>query len=388
MQLDARSDLYSLALGARRVGDRPGPVRGRHHHRHAHRAHAASADRARGARPARRRRSTAPAALDPDDRYPDAGTMRQALADVGESLPPPGPLLLAGMVDHADPHPTRVAAPAGAAVVRPGRGRSAARAERRVAGAPSRRRRSARAASGRPVSGAWCRSSSRSCCWRPSRSRPRRSPGSAARPRCRSRASSGATTAGAPARSRRARGSRPASAPQAAPDPTGVVIGQSPGPGSWTSARHVRARRVVGPGAGLGAADRGPAVGERQEAARRDRLRVRHAGAGSTARPSRAARCSSVTPAAGHARRARRDAHGRLSKGHAPVPFPTSRSCTYADAVDGAHRRAPEGPRAARTCSRTTCRQGEVVSTLPAAGQPAPYGSTVAGRSCRTGRSW
>ena len=50
--------------------------------------------------------------LDPDERYPDAGTMRQALADVGDALPPPGPLVLAGMVDHADPHPTRVAAPA------------------------------------------------------------------------------------------------------------------------------------------------------------------------------------------------------------------------------------------------------------------------------------
>ena len=36
--------------------------------------------------------------------------MRQALADAGESLPPPAPLVLAGMVDHADPHPTRVAA--------------------------------------------------------------------------------------------------------------------------------------------------------------------------------------------------------------------------------------------------------------------------------------
>jgi serine/threonine-protein kinase len=33
------------------------------------------------------------------------------LADVGETLPPPGPLVLAGMVDHADPHPTRVAGP-------------------------------------------------------------------------------------------------------------------------------------------------------------------------------------------------------------------------------------------------------------------------------------
>src|SRR5438046_10455444 len=50
--------------------------------------------------------------LEPDDRYPDAGTMRQALADVGDTLPPPGPPLLAGMVDPTDPHPTRVALPA------------------------------------------------------------------------------------------------------------------------------------------------------------------------------------------------------------------------------------------------------------------------------------
>ena len=50
--------------------------------------------------------------LQPEDRYPDAGTMRQALADVGDTLPPPGALVLAGMVDEADPHPTRVAGPA------------------------------------------------------------------------------------------------------------------------------------------------------------------------------------------------------------------------------------------------------------------------------------
>jgi eukaryotic-like serine/threonine-protein kinase len=46
-------------------------------------------------------------AIDPNDRYPDAATMRQAIADAADALPPPGPLLLAGMVDKADPHPTR-----------------------------------------------------------------------------------------------------------------------------------------------------------------------------------------------------------------------------------------------------------------------------------------
>jgi eukaryotic-like serine/threonine-protein kinase len=46
-------------------------------------------------------------AIDPKDRYPDAATLRQAISDAAEMLPPPGPLELAGMVDHADPHPTR-----------------------------------------------------------------------------------------------------------------------------------------------------------------------------------------------------------------------------------------------------------------------------------------
>ena len=48
-------------------------------------------------------------AIDPNDRYPDAATMRQAISDAADALPPPGPLLLAGMVDRADPHPTRAA---------------------------------------------------------------------------------------------------------------------------------------------------------------------------------------------------------------------------------------------------------------------------------------
>ena len=108
LQLDARSDLYCLALVL--VESVTGRV-------------PFAADTTIGMLTARTQRPLiAPEELgplgavidragriSPDDRYPDAGTMRQALADVGESLPPPGPLVLAGMVDHADPHPTRVA---------------------------------------------------------------------------------------------------------------------------------------------------------------------------------------------------------------------------------------------------------------------------------------
>ncbi|HEX5094730.1 MAG TPA: PASTA domain-containing protein [Acidimicrobiia bacterium] len=49
--------------------------------------------------------------IDPDERYPDAATMRSALNDVAESLPPPAPLTLAGMNDADDPHPTRMQQP-------------------------------------------------------------------------------------------------------------------------------------------------------------------------------------------------------------------------------------------------------------------------------------
>jgi serine/threonine-protein kinase len=50
-------------------------------------------------------------AVDPHERYPDAATMRAALRDAADALPPPAPLVLAGMIDRVDPHPTRAVAP-------------------------------------------------------------------------------------------------------------------------------------------------------------------------------------------------------------------------------------------------------------------------------------
>ena len=110
VQLDARSDLYSLALVI--IESVTGRV-------------PFSADTTIGMLTARTQRSlTAPdevgplapiveraGRIDVSERYPDAATMRAALVDVGESLPPPGPLPLAGMIDGPDPHPTRTQAP-------------------------------------------------------------------------------------------------------------------------------------------------------------------------------------------------------------------------------------------------------------------------------------
>ena len=97
--------------------------------------------------------------VEPDDRYPDAGTMRQALADVGDALPPPGPLVLAGMVDQ--PIRTRRASR------RRRRRRCSTRTQRVAAGTGGAGTREARdgtrcaTPSDRRASGGSCRSSSR-----------------------------------------------------------------------------------------------------------------------------------------------------------------------------------------------------------------------------------
>jgi serine/threonine-protein kinase len=105
VQLDARSDLYSLALVL--VESVTGRV-------------PFASDTPIGTLAARTQRPVpAPPELgplaavveragqiEPEDRYPDAATMGAALGDAADALPRPAPLALVGMHDQADPHPT------------------------------------------------------------------------------------------------------------------------------------------------------------------------------------------------------------------------------------------------------------------------------------------
>ena len=108
MRLDGRADLYALGLVI--VESVTGAV-------------PLVADTPLGTLGLRAQRSvTAPAQLrslgpvveraghsDPDQRYPDAATMGAALDDAIRVLPPPGPLVLAGLGEMADdPHPTQI----------------------------------------------------------------------------------------------------------------------------------------------------------------------------------------------------------------------------------------------------------------------------------------
>src|SRR5450755_1904914 len=110
VQLDARSDLYSLALVLVEAVTGQIPF---------------GADTTIGTLAARTQRPiVAPpevgplqavveraGQIDPGERYPDAATMEAALADVIEALPRPDPLVLPGVSDSADPHPTAVVKP-------------------------------------------------------------------------------------------------------------------------------------------------------------------------------------------------------------------------------------------------------------------------------------
>jgi eukaryotic-like serine/threonine-protein kinase len=365
VQLDARSDLYSLALVlvesvSGRVPFAADTTLGMLH--------------ARTQRPLIAPEELGPLAavidragrLLPDERYPDAGTMRQALAAVADALPPPSPLVLAGMVDHADPHPTRIAVP----VAPPLFDQDAAELPRPVA-KPERvkkPRRQRTAGQRRLVpfvvaavliavvalaASAFARVGGASTISTPGLT--------------------GRTVAKATALAK-AGGLGVSVQKQSSPDPKGVVIDQSPGVGSWTSGHTVKL--VVSSGPAPVAVP--PITGELWSSAQKqlDDIGFSYGTPVQQFSALPTGTVIKVTPDAGV--RAAPDATLAvvLSKGRAPIPVPDVTNKTYKDAVAAiaaVHLKAKRG----QDVFSNDVPKGEVVSTLPALNQPAPYGSTV-----------
>jgi serine/threonine protein kinase/beta-lactam-binding protein with PASTA domain len=372
--LDARSDLYSLALVL--VESVTGRV-------------PFAADTTIGMLTARTQRPLiAPEALgplaavidragcvQPGDRYPDAGTMRQALADVGDTLPPPGPLVLAGMVDQHDPHPTRVAAPAKPPLF----DQDAASMPQ-----PSTTNETSRPARTRD----------------PNRTAEQRIPGQrrlvpfvvavvllatvaiAASAFARV---SGATTLSVPGLVGRSEATAEALArhdglaysvsQQVSPDPKNVVVAQSPASGSWTAARHVRLVVSTGP-----APVSVPMItGEPWTTAKRQLDAIGFSYPPPTALYNArfaANTVSGVTPAPGT--RVAPDAVVTigLSKGFAPVVVTDVSGQSY-DAAAAALTAEHLRPKRASDVFSDNVARGFVVSTVPGANQTVPYNSVV-----------
>ena len=307
--------------------------------------------------------------------------MRQALADVGDALPPPAPLVLAGMLDHADPHPTSVAAPAPPPLFdQDAADDAAARAGR------SESRRARRAACPR-ASAASCRGSSRSCCSPRSRWRRRPSRASVARPRSRCPGLVGRTRATAASCraqnglsivwSRRCRRTRRT---------------------SWSASRPARARgrrrrqraphRLVGPGARRGAADQGQAVGGRAEAARRDRLLLRHSrGAVQHQVPGQRRDEGEARSRATPAQAPDATLAVVLSKGLAPVTVPDVSKRRYADRRRRRCRAVHLSAKQGSDVFSNDVPKGQVISTPPPPVRPRVR---IGGRGLRVARarSW
>jgi len=378
LQLDARSDLYSLGLVLVEAVTGRVPF---------------SADTTIGMLTARTQRplvapqelgSLAPVIdragrLDPDDRYPDAGTMRQALADVGDTLPPPGPLVLAGMVDHTDPHPTRVAAPR----VPPLFDQDAAELPEEPT-APTPRVKAARDTAGRPKPAATGRR--RLVPWvvagvillvvalaaiafaQMGGASPSSIPGFVGRTE--GDAKQLAAGAGLSVDVTRA----------SSPDPAGVVIKQSPDSGAWTSSHHIVLTVSSGPGKvpvpNLQGQPWTSAQGQLDEVG--FAYKVQHAYSDQFPKgdvvsltpppPARVAPDAAITVV--------------LSDGHAPVNVPNVIGMSYSDAVNALTAANLKSQRLSDVFSNDVPR-GKVASTSPSVGQPAPYQSTVTIRVSR-----
>jgi eukaryotic-like serine/threonine-protein kinase len=308
-------------------------------------------------------------AIDPNDRYPDAATMRQAIADAADTLPPPGPLLLAGMVDRADPHPTR-AAPVSAAPLfdqdavdaRPRVARTETGPERRRV-APGERRLVPWIVSivlilvaGLAFAALAQVSSAKAL----------------AVPGLRGLTSEQAIAAARAQGLAATVGSR-----RAAPDPKGIVIEQSPGAGDFSSGRRVTL--VVSDGPAPVAVPKIVNVPWADAKKALDAAGLIYAATPATKHDENvpAGNVLSVTPGVGAQVPPDGTVTVLVSSGHAPVEIPDVADKSFDDAARDLTA-AKFKPRRAETDDFSdTVKAGDVIGTDPPIGEKAPYGAEV-----------
>jgi serine/threonine-protein kinase len=310
-------------------------------------------------------------AIDPKDRYPDAATLRQAIADAAEMLPPPGPLPLAGMVDHADPHPTRAvpsqtapffdqdateigngAHASPTAAVAPPRAEREHVGERRlvpwIVGTVLILTAGIAAAALAQVGSATA----------------------LAVPGLR-----GLTQQQAVARAKAAHFDTKIGGQEPAPDPKGTVIGQTPASGTFTGARTITLLVSSGPPPVAVPTIVNTPWSDAQKA-------LNAAGLLSKQLPSQYSDTVAkgyvlhVTPNPGVPVAPDSQVQVVLSGGHAPVPVPSVAGLSYADAaskLEAAHFTVQRGD----DQFSSTVNKGKVIGTEPPVGSSAPYGSNV-----------
>ena len=301
--------------------------------------------------------------LNPEDRYPDAGTMRQALADVGDELPPPGALMLAGMSDRADPHPTRVAAAAASPLFDQD-------ATEIMLVPPLELPDRSEKAQGRrlvPLVVAIVLLATvgmaASAFARVSGSATIAVPGLVGR-----------TQAGATALAKQEGLSIGKVAYQVAGDPKGFVISQSPAAGSFTSGRHVNLVLSSGPAPVAVPTIQGKKWATAQKEL--DEIGFSYVTSPVFSDTVPSGNVISVTPPAGNKIAPDAELKVVVSKGHAPVEVPELQGATFKAASD---QLRAAGFKVQRTLDvfNNDVPAKMVVKTAPAAGQDAPFGSVV-----------
>jgi serine/threonine-protein kinase len=315
-------------------------------------------------------------AINPKDRYPDAATLRQAITDAAAMLPPPGPLQLAGMIDRADPHPTR-AVPSQTSpffdqdateAVGGGNGTHAAPA---VAPAPLRNEGGRVPGQRRLVpwivgvvliltagiaAAALAQVGSASTLAVPGLS--------------------GLTRDQAIAAAKAAHFDAKVTDQRPAPDPQGTVISQNPASGTFTGGRTIDLVVSSGPPPVAVPSIVGAKWSDAQNALNTAGLLFPKKPPTQYSDKVAQGDVLSVTPGVGQKVAPDSPVTIVLSAGHAPVPVPDVSGLSYAEAasrLQAAHFTAQRGA----DQFSSTVKAGKVIGTEPPIGNTAPYGSTV-----------